>query len=302
MKEIENSTTTISFEISENLRKRMSFYIGIILYETTLINQLRGRKLSAIENQRACFLGALTPLFDDLNDELNLDTASIKKLFDTQLGSEDPRLQFAQFLDQKLEALTIDSPRFFEVVEETTVAQDRSMAQLESLFLSPSELRKISREKGGYAAMLYASLLEKPPKPNEELAQFELGYSLQLINDMFDIWKDKQNKQQTLFTNSADWNQEAKEFEHTLENVYSRFLALDYSPKDTRRFFINISILYGRAQVCLEQLLALQAQKGTLVTKHSFERKELICDMEKPKNIWSAFRFSMALYKRYYPK
>jgi len=299
IKEIQAHSQGLPHALSSQQLKRIRFYIGIILYEMTLICQLRGRKLSKTETQRAYYLGILIPLIDDINDELQLDTEAIRSRFESDKTDKEPSIQLAQFFYLKLIDIISDSDIFFKTLNDTTHAQDQSIRQMQKETLSEEELRIIARDKGGFAAKLYASMLEEPMKPGEAEAHYEIGYSFQLLNDMFDIWKDRQNGQQTTYTNSENWIREAHEFELNLKNVYSKFLALDYAEKDKRRFLINISILYGRGSVCMNQLLCLHERNGLPIHGQKFECKELICDMEKVKNIWNAFLFSMRHYHKY---
>lgn len=52
--------------------------------------------------------------------------------------------------------------------------------------------------------MLYRSVLGTPLISGEEDAIYLLGSILQLANDMFDVYKDFKNGQQTVFTNTED--------------------------------------------------------------------------------------------------
>ena len=298
-RELHEHAEKYAHSFSEQQKKRIRIYIGIILYEMTLIAQLRGRKLNQQEELRACYLGILIPLVDDINDEHKINSLEIHRRFTSKEENGLPQIAVARYFYEQLLKTLSSKEDFLHIQELATAAQDASMRQLESAFLSQDEIQKITYSKGGYAAQLYAALLEEPMQDGEKEAHHTLGYSIQLINDMFDVWKDLQNKQQTLFTNSADWKIEEQAYQSSIQEVFSRFRELGYSADRTEQFLIRISILCGRGSVCMEQLLALQTEKGTPIQIHNYARKELICDMEKVRNLWASYRFSMEHYKQY---
>src|SRR5690606_7795265 len=112
----------------------------------------------------------------------------------------------------------------------------------------------------------------------------ELGASLQLVNDLFDVYKDHQNHIQTLLTTQPDLNFISNLFQEKVQLTISAFNKLSYPPKQKDKMLWLIKIMLSRGFVCLEQLKALPNAMNNFSPKN-YSRKQLICDMEKPKNI-----------------
>jgi hypothetical protein len=180
-----------------------------------------------------------------------------------------------------------DEERFNGCFAKLGVAQDNSAEQLSKHILSKEELEKIMVEKGGYATLLYRSILDHPLKKGEEAAILQLGGTLQLINDAFDIYKDHEQGIQTLLTTATDIHAIANDFDERIKSVFTSFIQLDYEPKNIRKTLLQLATVLSRGKVCFQQLQSLQNGQSNFELKN-FTRKELICDMQKLKNIKSS--------------
>ena len=190
------------------------------------------------------------------------------------------------------------SDSFVKLFHEALEVQDKSILQLENHTLDTAILKQITYEKGGISTFLFRLVLENSLVKNEEKAIYELGYLIQLINDMFDIHKDYLNKQQTLFTNAMSLKPCFNEYKNTLDNVITNFMSLDYDHSNSIKALSKISTITSRAQVCIEQLLACEKSTQGSFKIEFYERKQLICDMDTIKNIFKSYRFSVTFYKQ----
>ena len=84
-------------------------------------------------------------------------------------------------------------------------------------------------------------------------------------------------------------------FISTLTQLIAQFKSLDYSKKNIEKCLMEISTITSRGMVCLNQLIVLQKEKGVFNIEN-YMRKELICDMEKFRNILKSFKYSVQFY------
>ncbi len=270
--------------------KRMQFYILQALIVSDWITTLRDIRLKSVEKKRAIELGGATPLLDDLTDDLHLTSATFLKIEWDHQDSDKPKMVIAKYLLNRL--FNTKNDYFKRIFVETLEAQDRSIRQMGKTELSNIELEKITRDKGGYSTLLYTVVLDGSLKPGETEVIIELGYAMQQLNDMFDIYKDHQNGVQTLFTNSNDINQNYERYQQTINKIVSGFYSLDYDRTSIRKCLQKIAPILSRGLVCIDQLRNLQGNSKQFKINH-YTRKQMICDMEKPSNLLKSFKYSV---------
>lgn len=273
-------------------RRRVEFYVLQSVLVAEWVSILRGTKISGEERHRAVCLAALTPIMDDIMDSTSMNASTIiQRVHDT--NNTEPILRIAHYL---YHSMNYHEAVFDAVIGQALEAQDASLVQIRKEFLDEETLKCVTRNKGGYATLLYAVVIDGRMSEAEQEAFLELGYSLQLVNDMFDVFKDRNSGQQTLFTNTHNIESCASFFYDVVDQVCHRFAALPYKPSRIRELLMNVSVIWGRASVCLEQLQSLPASDDQPFATNAFSRKQLICDMEKKANLWKAFKYSARLY------
>ncbi len=275
---------------------RISFYTIQSCITNSWFSKLRGTTLSNEEIQRGLYLGAFTPIYDDLMDSSGLTHSELVSFIEN--GKEKSSVSFLllQYLFNKLNKNTKDFHLFEHYFKIAGEAQTESLKQINEEKLTNSELRKISYDKGGYFTLLYRSVLNNPLIVNEEKAIYSLGNILQLTNDIFDAHKDYHNKQQTLVNYSQSINDLNNEFLELTDSTIKQFCNLAYPSKNIKSALNEIIPIIARGIVCLDQFLKLQENNNGIFEIEKFSRKELICDMEKIKNIKKCIKYSI-LYK-----
>jgi len=266
---------------------------------STITNQwfseLIGNKPNKIEQDAALYWGALVPVIDDLTDEKKLSAVEILKELTGTNASDNNLVLSSRYLVKKL------PPYFIETLNHSALqileAQEASIKQLSTEKLSNDFLREITYSKGSRAALLYRLILKSSLKDGEKEAIYTLGYLLQLTNDLFDIYKDSQNQQQTLFTNATDFQALYTEFSKTYQNMCCQFLNLDYEKKNIKAFLLYVAIIKARAMVCFDQLIQCQRENGNKIELDKFTRKQLVCDMENFSNIIQSIKYNYQLYR-----
>ncbi len=282
--------------LDANISRRIKLYILMSDFTNSWFCSLRGYAATAKEKHDTFYLAAIMPLLDDLTDSLQIPSIDIIKDLKNNKDSLHQSMPAIRYLYNKL--LNNCSDSFVKLFHEALEVQDKSILQLENHTLDTAILKQITYEKGGISTFLFRLVLENSLVKNEEKAIYELGYLIQLINDMFDIHKDYLNKQQTLFTNAMSLKPCFNEYKNTLDNVITNFMSLDYDHSNSIKALSKISTITSRAQVCIEQLLACEKSTQGSFKIEFYERKQLICDMDTIKNIFKSYRFSVTFYKQ----
>jgi hypothetical protein len=259
-------------------------------------SSLTGYKIGKNEIQKGLYIGALTPVVDDLTDDFGLNYAEIIKRLKTQDDSTSGHVRLADYLYKKVSenAETV----FLKYFKKAMEAQDASLKQFQKNRLSYEELYKITFDKGGYFTLLYRSVLKKDLIKDEEEAIYLLGGILQLTNDMFDLYKDYKNGQQTLFTNTNDIEKLRDLYLQSIDEMIAKFLELDYPSPQKKEALLKIFTVLSRGSICIDQLLNCQKKTGNVFKPEKYTRADLICDMEKVSNIIRSIKIGNSLKRK----
>jgi hypothetical protein len=90
---------------------------------------LRGKPLTREEKQNVVYLGAITPILDDLTDTLKLNSSEILDLLRSSKNADNYEVLIARYLYNKLQRF--HNEPFNKVFEKALVSQDASIQQLE---------------------------------------------------------------------------------------------------------------------------------------------------------------------------
>jgi len=285
LKDVESQITD---EITPLELKKIRHYYGFavpaVLGEGFYL--LRNGSLKNNERLALTYLGAATGLYDDFFDDLNTSEGHIREL---TLNPVEPAAQnlrellFIRFYKLALEHA--QNPALIkQAAMEVFESQLRSKKQQEAN-LSAHEISAITYLKGSMSLLFYRAALDELCSKSEEKMLCALGQLLQLENDIFDVYKDRQNNISTLVTTA----QNISNIRHTFFNLMhetSRLLGqTTFKSKNKRYFMRYMSLIIIRGLVCLDCL-----EKNERFTKNTFavkeyKRNQLICDMEKLKNI-----------------
>ncbi|CAN5336172.1 hypothetical protein BH20BAC1_BH20BAC1_09390 [soil metagenome] len=297
LKDIEGSIYHNGQVLNEQQLKRIKFYT----IQSTIVNKwfatLRGSKIAEEEKRYALYLGALTPLFDDLTDSGSYNAKAILTAWDKRSNdNSSTEIVAGRYLYNKL--LENTNPGFVTCSARVLEAQDESMQQMKPAPLSFSSLKTITFKKGAASTMLGRSILLHPLLAGEEEAICQLGYLLQLTNDVFDVHKDYTGNQQTMVTNSDNISTLFDEYKQGWKEVTSKFFNLDYDQKNVTKFLLQVSTILARGYIAFEQLLQCQLRTGNQFNPSLYKRKELICDMEKPVNLKRSIKITANYFER----
>ena len=272
----------------DHLVRRMRAYTRLSAITTCWFTSLHGRRPSPRERQLALRMGAFTPLYDDLMDEHGWTHRKILG----SLSSEEPSFQLVRSLLNEIRQEVKRPALFDQVLDLSGQAQNASLAQVHSAPLHLDELLRITRAKGNAFTLIYRVILDHPLVDGEEEAIASLGFLLQLTNDLFDIHKDIQAGQQTLVTQTLDMSSIRDLWETELERFGRSWCHLPCPRSGIRQSLYQIAILLGRGEQALQNLIRLQDRQGGHFQPEVASRSDLICDMERPSNVWSSLCWS----------
>lgn len=247
---------------------------------------LKGRKMSHAERLQMTKLSAAAPMFDDYFDDENLSEARLKVMItqpETCLPQNTKEAVFIGLL-QEIKAKVTHFAFFNEVCLKVFDSQMDAKRQ-EKGGLSAEEVKKITFDKGGYSTLLFKTIMEQPDLPSENEAIYHFGGMVQWVDDAFDVYEDTQAGLQTLATPNVNIRLAWQEFEAEIAVMKKLFFKIPLPPQNIKRFWDLQMFFFSRTMVCFEQLSALQGAENDTFYPEKYERKALICDMEKWENI-----------------
>ena len=247
------------------------------------------------ETERACSTaqGAMTGLFDDFFDQTMLTDEAIGTLMSASSGIHYRDMHEKLFRRFFSEALTQSpSPKQMQEALSVVYADQVLSRRQADPSISTDEIKDISLRKGGSSLLFYRTAFEPAADEKEKSILYTLGGLMQISNDIFDIYKDREAGIFTLATRCVDIRSLRDFFENSLQQIFRELSSVHLPASRKHRFasIINLGI-FSRVFVCLDQLEALQEKTGGHFQLQNYKRKELICDMEKPRNLLASARY-----------
>jgi len=296
--DIEESKICNDTSLDEHDYKKMTNYYGYavpaILGESFGI--LRGKKLTLKERAALTNLGALTGLFDDFFDKRDLNESYIRSLVENPeklSGNNSNEKLFIKFynraLDDSANANTLKE-YFLKVYD----AQIQSKSQINS-DIKREEIEAITFLKGGISLLFYRSVFSDEMIEPEKLLLYKIGGVMQLENDIFDVYKDYKDGIKTLVTIENCIDNLRSKYNLLIHEIFALAHQTNFQPKNTKKFLRIVSLVLCRGFVCLDMLKYKERLSNNSFSIEKYDRKDLICDMEKPINFLKTINY----YARY---
>ncbi len=274
--------------LSEKDISKIRRYYGLavpgILAEAFAV--LRGNSLSENERRGCTWLGATTGLFDDFFENTSLDDAYIELLYrqPTMYPGKNANEKLANHCWLMALKYCTNADLLTDMAGMVHRSQSESRLQKNN---NPGReaVRRITFDKGGYSVLFYMSFFFNDIPPADEKLFYQAGALLQLENDLFDVYKDHQDKISTLVTGGTKIA--------LLRTIYlglwaetKQYLSqTSYSSRGKKQFLKILCGLVSRGLVCLDMLQKRENENRGIFDPAAFTRKQLICDMEKPLNL-----------------
>ena len=284
-KALANNDGTINPKDINKILKYYGLAVPAILAEGFFL--LQGIKLPAKQRWISTCQGAMTGLFDDFFDEHTISHQKIEEKINRSNPSailNSNEILF-DFFYNKLLKLTGYPLQVQETLYNVYHQQVKSTEQL-SPYLDKKAIIEITQGKGGASLLFYRTGLDALPGKNERDVLYRLGGLMQLSNDIFDVYKDKEAGIKSLVTTTKDMGQLTHFFLNEMRQAYQDAYKLSCSQKNIRKFLSLLSLsIFSRSFVCLAQLEKLQKKTEHVFILEAYSRKELICDMDTKKNM-----------------
>ncbi len=298
---LENARDNNDGSLSEKDFNKINKYYGLavpaILAEAFCL--LQSRHISERERWISTCQGATTGLFDDFFDEKYLNEIDILEKIEISkpIVSKNSNEDLFDFFYLKSLELS-ENP---ETIKECSRAiyKEQVISKLQQNGnLTAEQTWEITLSKGGYSLLFYRAAIEPPASDKEKSVLFLLGGLMQLSNDFFDVYKDREAGIKTLLMYYDDIHELKMFFVKKIQNVYAEAYSLPFNQNSIRRFLSVLSIsVFSRSFVCLQQLEELQKTTGNVFQLSTYNRKQLICDMDTKKNMLR----SAVYHLKYFP-
>jgi hypothetical protein len=268
---------------------RLKTYLGIFLIFEYLFEVLTAKSLSPQAKDRSTALATLTPYFDDWTDETEDNFDDLPTFLSTPPVIIQTPADASAFLFSN--AGFSWSPQWQAVA----IAQLQSRAQKNGQ-LEEYELWDLMIQKGSSSVVLgWHVITEQVGGAGMKRCSIALGAFAQLLNDLFDVWKDREAGISTVVTRLAETDQLEPVYDRVFQTLVEEVQDLDSKRSAKRKIIAFLVIGYALGKVALKRLIRLQHQSGNRFDVHQFSRKELVCDMAKWNNriafAWHLLRY-----------
>ena len=280
-------------------KKKILNYYGLFITSFLCSNytKLYGRTLTDAERKRATLFGILTPVGDDLFDVDKLDTERIHLItYDPQnytatTFSANVAKEIQSFLLADVphkEAYLLAAKNVLDIQIETARQTNPAIAE--------QELEYITYMKGAASVIIYHQCLDDVAGEQMKEALFYTGSLFQLGNDIFDLYKDVRDHIYTLVNTCDDFAAFRTSFLERVDLQNQKIMALPYAEKNKKEFCFVMNTINARSVVALDQFVRLQQKNGKKINWQELQRKDMIVDMEKPRNflkwLWYAYKLA----------
>ncbi len=268
--------------------KKILHYYGLFIPSVLCASykRLYGKKLTEEERKRVTLFGILTPVGDDLFDIDKLDVESIRTI--TFTPEQFEATTFTSKVAKEIQSYLLQSVPY--QAQYVKAAKDVFEIQLQTIrqtdpSITTCEIEEITYAKGGYSVIIYHQTLDEEASAEMLKALFNIGSLMQFANDCFDIYKDVQDGIYTLASRCSDYRQLKNTYIARVRETNRLIMALPYSRRKKEEFCVIMHAIIAQGLAAIDQMLRLQTKAGSPVDCKTLERKELICDMQKPSNV-----------------
>lgn len=277
--------------------RRWQHYTWGTTYLAAVFGLLLAHRRSRSERALFAQLSALACVFDDLTDHFPAQPGSTAADSPEQYGRRvDPRglaLHLLHQVEQGLPTERLPQFRHFlqRVFQVETGGRQRGVRAPEA-----EELLRLTAEKGGSSVLLFRCLLAPPLSTAEQKALFEFGGLIQLSDDIFDLWFDRQSGTATLATTWAAQHRLlplVQVFEQQVADTRQALRTAHFPGLQRASAAWAVHFLCAITRVCLQHYLLLQKKHGTLPLD---SRADMVVDMGRWRNRWRA---GLAIFQRH---
>ena len=281
----------------EQKQKILNYYgLFITSFLCSSYKKLQGNKLSDAERKRATLFGILTPVGDDLFDEDKLDIESIQTI--TFNPESYTATTFSAQVAKEIQTFLLqDVPHkqaYLQAAKNVLEIQIETVKQTNPA-ISTQEMEYITHNKGAASVIIYHQCLDEVADEKMQEILFLIGSLYQLGNDIFDLYKDIRDGIYTLINTCDDYAAFRSSFLQRIQLQNRKIMELPYPEKNKKEFCFVMNTINARSVVALDQFVQMQNKAGKKINWQKMERKDMIVDMEKPRNFlkWLLYAYKL---------
>lgn len=304
VKKLPNNSALANYDgISSGLRKKIGDYTTFVMpLIGALLKSMHGRGICNQERQRLALLAMLTPVIDDLTDENHILHARLMDLVNQETSFIPKNSTEALGLNiiQQLSVLTQNHSLPLAQTKVQVVNWQYESLKQKNGNLSQNELKEITFHKGGYSFLLIRYMLNEPCTESEVNTIKQLGFVIQLMDDILDCWEDSNEGIQSLPTTIRNFDKTKKILDAELMRTFHLLQALLPVQKQRKQVESMLCMVAAPVYIGLKQFLRYENEYPPTIAYKDWQRKHLIIDMEKPQNIlqlFHAFSYAKSLTK-----
>ena len=287
---LRNSDSTLVEKDINKINKYYGLAVPAILGEAFCV--LRGEKMKTNERWTLTSQGVVTGLFDDFFDNNLLSHTYIEKLVTAPEKQEVTKSNEKLFQEYYLKSLELCKYPDENKNQAYRVMKDQiDSIEQEDRGITYNRLLEITNNKGGNSVLYYRFGLDNLPDEREIDVLFQLGSTMQLENDLFDVYKDLQSGIVTIPNSTEKVSDIRKLYTDQFQKFISLSHHMHYPKKNIVSFLDIIMPIINRGMVCLDQFDKLARKNGGVFDPFNNSRKELICDMETPGNFFKTIGY-----------
>ena len=285
-------------KFKDEQKKKILDYYGLFItsFLCSSYTRLHGRALTDAERKRATLFGILTPVGDDLFDEDKLDMESIRSI--TYTPHTYTATTFSANVAKEIQTfLLADVPHkeaYLQAAKNVLDIQIDTARQTDPA-ISRQELEQITYTKGAVSVIIYHQCLDDLADEQMKEVLFLTGSLFQLGNDIFDLYKDVRDNIYTLVNTCDDYLKFREFFLERVRLQNKKIMALPFPEKNKTAFCFVMNSINARSVVALDQFVQRQKKIGEKINWWQLQRKDMIVDMEKTRNIlkWLYYAYKL---------
>lgn len=295
---VDKHCTALNYPLSKKEKKKVDFYYPLFNHIVNCENYLciKGRRLTLQESQRLAIISAMATLYDDLIDEEDWEKEQYFQILDRTLPVEQqtPKVKLIFALDDELLNYWQPTPTYKAALKLAIEWQVISARQLHN-DISLKEILHISKEKCGNSSLLWASIMNEDWLPQDKQFIYQSGYVGQIVNDLFDAFKDREDGVYTI-VRKADSIATAKEiFIQECRKLHQHVLACQVTENKKLRTVRRMACIHAFALVSLEHLQHTENKYGTPMNWSQPLRSELVTDLAFWSNKFKLLKYACQL-------
>ncbi|MDE3125141.1 MAG: class 1 isoprenoid biosynthesis enzyme [Bacteroidota bacterium] len=247
--------------------------------------QIHGRNTNRMEKKRLVYYFVMASMYDDFFDYHTLTISEIAAL--TFSGDDYIPQSDDQYLIRAIHRYLLSEVKLKEdylgLFEAMFTAQKDSLQQFNAA-ITAEELLSITHRKGGFAVLMCYFYMDEVGNNTEKNCWYLLGSIIQMINDLFDTYKDSRAGIYTFANHFTNVSAIKQAYTQQVQLLQHEINAIHAPAKQKRLFNYTMSAVYCLGFLAIEQLQAIENRYGSLPNFMTLSRKDLIIDMERYAN------------------